>query len=378
MRQFFILTLIIGLLSFSLCLAAREMDWEDLSEPVTITCQEDGAKVIVKYVKTSYIVVAGRMFGNYTPTIVYNPCVVLCESGKHLLGFVGGHHDSRPIGWNEPIPIFSNNHDITLPEFTLEKSNAFSNVTTYKLTTVSNNEPPLPGGTLMPQFMTIWLDNTDKDEHCGGYNYLVPVYNEGYQYDKIKDMLLFEIESYLQNYRDFFMAVPPKGIWFPPNLDTEYALDIIRQFDEEIYEKISAQYRELANKRSDNAGFLATRVYLYYYTMLKSQVYEKSFIAFADEILNIPEELPTNQEELELYLNWIERKLRLVRQHNTPAGSMIDHYGTQIKFEVIPEGLKATSAGADKEFGTVDDYWIIRYPDGAFEMHPDYNCGLTP
>ena len=61
-------------------------------------------------------------------------------------------------------------------------------------------------------------------------------------------------------------------------------------------------------------------------------------------------ELPVNNDELRSYLNWI-----VIIEGVDTVENLKDAYGKSIKFEVIKDGLKATSAGPDKVFDTQDD-----------------------
>jgi len=77
---------------------------------------------------------------------------------------------------------------------------------------------------------------------------------------------------------------------------------------------------------------------------------------------NLEGGLPRTDEELQLFLEWklnlsnaIKNRETIIFNPTYPYKSLEDYFGTALKFEIIDEGLKATSAGPDTEFGTDDD-----------------------
>jgi len=94
------------------------------------------------------------------------------------------------------------------------------------------------------------------------------------------------------------------------------------------------------------------------YTILTRYTpYFDKIIYIADEKakeLKLKRRLPTTEDELSKYLIWLDF-------FYAPNNNRLDIYGVEIKVEIIPNiGLKATSAGYDKIFGTADDIVFVR------------------
>ena len=81
---------------------------------------------------------------------------------------------------------------------------------------------------------------------------------------------------------------------------------------------------------------------------------DKSLLKPNLTIPNIKGKLPQTKKELNEYLTWISK----IEGYDTPD-ELLDLYGTQIRFEIVTNGLKAISAGEDKTFDTLDDLFYI-------------------
>ena len=83
-----------------------------------------------------------------------------------------------------------------------------------------------------------------------------------------------------------------------------------------------------------------------------------------DQRPNITGDLPINEIELEEYIRWMTEVYQMIRGERFEG--LIDYYGTPLKYEITPEGLKIISAGRDKILETEDDEYILR-------EYKDYN-----
>jgi len=74
---------------------------------------------------------------------------------------------------------------------------------------------------------------------------------------------------------------------------------------------------------------------------------------------NIDGELPVNEQELADYLAFMRNGLSKL-EYFIVGDELLDIFRTPIRVEIVTDGLKATSAGPDKEFNTEDDIVFIR------------------
>jgi len=240
---------------------------------------------------------------------------------------------------------------------TANRQDKYENVTSYKITF-----PLLLDYELQDQSLFVWLDNKSSKYH-GSLNY-PPVYfndnsvksdEEKEVYDCLKDMYIDYVEKELNRCQKLFYA------------DVDYRLDqtirlsatVIKAFDEqlaqELFEKINLT--DFWQNKTDIYKRLNTKLLSdYCRTVNMIQNFNNQFDSrkwFAETRPNIKDELPTTKEEMLEYLRWQSLNFKEGRGHD-------DAYGTSVRFEIIPEGLKATSAGKDKVFDTDDDQYFVR------------------
>ena len=83
----------------------------------------------------------------------------------------------------------------------------------------------------------------------------------------------------------------------------------------------------------------------------------KKFMEMAKSRPNIKGNLPKNDDELTEFLSW---RLSVLSALDSKTTQFIDYYGTEVKFELVEDGLKVSSAGYDGKFDTADDFVYVR------------------
>ena len=274
----------------------------------------------------------------------------------------------------------------------VEKYKEYENVTQYNVT----------GGDIFHKRSIImfhenyfWLDkNGDKFDNCWtDLNNSITLNETGLKvipkeyYDYIRDMLLYEVEEAFASLRKSFKngrAVYPR-VFFKPENEYTLMLNSIKMYDPEIMEKYDEELKTFKIHTDKIEGNQVTPVLLKLYTcpaFVLNGTHKEGWYIYSDvrtvskpnalhyftsrEYSNdiIPDhkpdmkgDLPVNQEELASYLAWIAA----IWQKDS-IEDLTDDFGTPIRFELTDIGLKATSAGSDKIFGTDDDIvYISRY-----------------
>jgi len=263
--------------------------------------------------------------------------LIMCENG-HVLGTV-----------RHPEYYFTEPNYFTLK---LERDEDFKNVTLYKLLFdfEFNGKP-------QQREWLIWFGH-DKEQFCCGcrddvdYSYLTKNKSQDFinnRYELLKDMCIKYTQDDLERLR---MAVKTYTI-VPMSLDNTFT-SFIYLNDRELSQKISDDLNELQQKAwSEEYGIvLANRGRLKRYTLpIWLAVRDSEWNAQVPRVENLSDELPRTEEELKDYITWITRGFRPFFDDEVA----LDIYKTPIKFELTEEGVLATSAGEDKEFGTEDD-----------------------
>jgi len=188
----------------------------------------------------------------------------------------------------------------------------------------------------------------------GDYNYTETTEDREY-YEYIKEVYIFIVEEEIKRCKDWL----ENDIDYVINDEAYEAALTIRVFNEELGEQLLDQLEELyanENKSLYDKGANIRWISSYVQTVSEFKRFYKDIDALAEYADTFPEfqgELPVNGEELQEYLTW-----QIVPYQE--GAVMDDYFDTQVKFEIVPEGLKVLSAGRDKVWDTEDDQHLIR------------------
>jgi len=209
----------------------------------------------------------------------------------------------------------------------------------------------------------VWVDKKNNG-WCGSFTYPPMTFNEtsketeqGREYcDYVKDFYVNVIDKEIDRCQIFV----EKKEDFQFHRHTTYeAAYCIMTFDLPLGQ-------ELLNRLSKLSEYEQINFYLSYGTSLKLSFYcmtvnefqsifrEVGLGSIADTKPGFDTLLPRNEGELDNFIKW------KISCYQTDYTEMLDAYDNPIDFEIVPEGLKAISAGPDKEFGTDDDIVFVR------------------
>jgi len=208
----------------------------------------------------------------------------------------------------------------------------------------------------------VWID-IENDKFCGTYMYPyiyfdidnIPTDDGRDYYNFMKYFYISEIEKEIQRCNDIFT----NNVDYKINREIFYGYSAFKIYDKEMENRFASQLAELnKNKWKFGREYKNDMVWVESSVMSVSNIQDLYYRVlnnkdFAKTRPDIIGELPTTDEELEKYLSW---------QTSNYVGDPVlkDRYHTPLKFEIIPEGLKATSAGKDKIWDTEDDRYFIR------------------
>jgi len=137
----------------------------------------------------------------------------------------------------------------------------------------------------------------------------------------------------------------------------EFNADIVSQYSDivERLSKESSRNRSRMNNNVSRLSFYTESVskMTYLFNSINSDGSYTGFLKAQPKY-----NLPKTQEELSEYVAWRSSIIR--------GNILNDVYDTPIKFELVPEGIKAMSAGHDKIWYTEDDQYFIRHPFTLF------------
>ena len=310
------------------------------------------------------------------------PYAILCEDKDQILYLFELHKD-----------FFK--RDDAKYELKISKNKEYENITTYsfdlKYTFLDYKDDLELGGELVIT-SEFWADKK-HNKYCGSLEYppfpLMPKYfnepvEEGWSissgYIVLIDINRDELSEYYFCVADYYLEVSDGYIdeahqklandeIFPIVDYREYDIRALMYlFDYETglkkAEEVGVLYNKASviRKRKNTVSYLT---YLTQYTDATVAYFEKRLLNEYDPpsaeqqqaMKNKPEfesQLPRTEEELKEYLAWMQALYRFY------TDKLYDDYGTEIKFELIPGGLKATSAGLDRIFGNEDDIVFVR------------------
>jgi len=210
--------------------------------------------------------------------------------------------------------------------------------------------------------MKVWIDK-ENDKFCGTYMYPYihfdtnkEVSDDGKDYyNFMRYFFIFEIEKELKRCNEIFT----NNVDYEINREIFYGEYAFKIYDKEMEDNFAAQLAELLKnewkfKREEQTNLM----WIQNRCMSVSEVQKFYKMArvnedFAETRPDIAGDLPTTNGELKNFLDW--------RTSNFVVEPVLkDRQGTPIIFEIVSEGLKATSAGPDKEIGTDDDIVFVR------------------
>ena len=274
----------------------------------------------------------------------------------------------------------------------INKQIDFENVTTYTFTLQYNNIGQVlvpPGQTFWPKFRfstDIWIDKNDK--YCGSLMYppypFLEYYSDLSYESRIFDpktgqyvgyKLNIDIDTGLLNeyyicVKDFYIDLAEKSLTFYLNSGYGWNTDFRERFEKILYlmRYCDNDTWDIFNDKFKNASKIVAANELYQYNVLRLENHTLGVSSIIIERnryhpVRIPENIPNfdfpkTTEELNEYVTFI-------KEVYNPA--MQDYYGVEIKIELHPLGLKATSAGPDKVFDTDDDIVFIREHESVAE-----------
>ena len=230
----------------------------------------------------------------------------------------------------------------------------------YEILTIENYKKFIPKeGDTITERIKVWVDKNDGI-YSGSLMYtpidLTVSSFEGYEYYAvIQDVLLDLVNEEFDNFAKDFQNNELH--------ETDYFFDKIfnwvTMYDEsadKLKDRLQALKSDDFQIHAERAKKGVNRLYLSQFTSPISVIQKLPFVQMKglQERPDIEGDFPKNEQELDIYTTWII-KLHGKQDDNIPY----DAYGTPIRFEILDDGLKAISAGADKEFDTDDDIVYI-------------------
>jgi len=314
-----------------------------LNEKYVLTA-DDGRTIIFRKLNDHYDDKV-RMQIKYTGQLPQNESFyfVLCENETHILHFF----DEERNYWNK------RKNDLKL-----NKKAEFKNTTLYELDFIVNNE--LNGN------IALWEDK-QNDMYCGSSSWVslnyIDYFDEDF-YSFLRDLYIYQVYNELKEGDES----QDKHILFSPSYFMNKVLNPISFYDvdigkdiEENIEKLKVRNGAIRLARTGNQSILERFTLPINFLITLSEVMKsegditslkKNLSYDADS----PSSLPQTEEELEIYKNLVQECYK----GTVFDTKMFDYYGTIVTFAIVSEGLKATSAGPDKAFGTDDDITFIR------------------
>ena len=236
---------------------------------------------------------------------------------------------------------------------TLVKYGDFNTLTVHNFSYTSKNDKLIEA--------KVWIDK-ENDKFCGTYTYKYMSFSTDKEvtddgrnyYNFMRDFFISEIEKELQRCNDIFA----NNVDYEINRNIFYGNYAFRDYDKEMEERFAAELETLLKNEGKFRRELNLNLWwLQNHSMTVSEIQQQYKLLKMDTDLaytrpDIVGNLPRTDEELEKYLAW--------RTKNFVGEKVLkDRQGTPIKFEIDPLGLKAISAGPDREFGTDDDVIYI-------------------
>ena len=298
---------------------------------------------------------------------------ILCEDKDQILDFFKLHKD-----------FFK--RDDAKYELKISKDKGYENITTYSFNlkyTFLDYEDDLESGGEIVVTSEFWADKK-HNKYCGSLEYppfpLMPKYfndtklmlSSGYivhigiNRDELNEYYFCVADYYLEIIDGYIDEARQKIA----NDEVAYVDDVVRNIMQLIRECDNGTWK---NKNKEFEMFENKNVIIFIKQTLNdyTQYIDVKISEFEKQLLNgyrlseeeqqalehkpkFENQLPTTEEELKEYIEW----MRVL--HRTYADKIYDYNGIEIKFELIPGGLKATSAGLDRIFGNEDDIVFVR------------------
>jgi len=280
---------------------------------------------------------------------------LICENRTHILHIFYSQRGQLSECYNKIKEKF------TL--FTKDKE--YGNYTTYRTDLVyfSIFSPYVEVLPIPPTTLFLWLDKED-DTSCASISNIRRIQSVDEikaDYGLFKDIYIGYITDELNDYEDKLDNFKGSMLWS----DQEKILKHIFANDEIVGTELSERYKNLEERKKNMAPVFRTLTFINFYTQPVYAAYLKQGwdYDYFDKP-NIEGDLPITQEELEEYLKWIRKGYERFWRND----EFDDDFGNPIRFELIEEGLKATSAGIDGEFDTGDDLVKIRRYDEEIDL----------
>ena len=265
-------------------------------------------------------------------------------------------------------------YDLTFTYTYIDYYSAIIPISPWQLSDEYHPQPPLPGATLK-DVLKIWIDK--EDGVSGGSIIYTPIELttasfESYEYyTSIEDMLLYLVQEEFNNFEKSFQDIMPYEIDF-------YFNKILKSIvinAPETGKKLQKEFNTLKSQNIEvTQQFLRrenTKTLLTWYTSPIFILHEKlnDNRTRSEELLDVPDrpevvgEYPVTEKELEAYKDWIliilNQKIIILNGVEQVLDTPLDDHWNPVKFELVDRGVKAISAGEDKEFGTDDDIVYI-------------------
>jgi len=223
-----------------------------------------------------------------------------------------------------------------------------------------------------------WVDTKNDGKYSGSFSYPAFPFTSDEeqrtleakeQYEALSDFLIY----YANQQLDRFEYILQFTVTYTVPATLKSVIAYITVYDEEKGTFLKNRYDELLILREkvkvDSGLVRATQSRLLSFTTLVSQSPRatKSWDYTAPQKPDIVNDFPTTEDELDTYLKWMAMGYKSL---TSEGGELCDAFGNPLRIQFIDKSIKAISSGADKEFGTKDDIWIIRYSTGAYDDYP--------
>ena len=208
----------------------------------------------------------------------------------------------------------------------------------------------------------LWIDKLN-DELCGTFIYQIVnhgiVFKEklsqqhyNFVEDFYIDYLFTAFNKYDELYNNYIDFTVDSSIYVIHGALMIHNRKFVEEedIDGRISDYREKQYRFYAAEKNTSYAFELYTMSVSYFSVLWGS--DENINPFLKHKPDIKYDLPINDDELKRFLDW--------KKSGNPNLEFNDGYGTPVKFEIITEGLKVTSAGRDKIFGTGDDKHFIR------------------
>ena len=223
------------------------------------------------------------------------------------------------------------------------------------------------------QTVFFWVDKDSK--YSGSLDYPAIRFSDRdeskKQFEELSDLFLYLVNQELDKFEGLLDQQVRTYYNVPDNIRD--LIKYISLHDKEVGNELQKRLDNLNIRREEwyhtALAITNTQTRLSAFTCIVSQspLTVSSWDSAAPEKPSIAGELPTTDEELAVYLDWMATGYNGCVDEN---GNLCDIFGTPINFELVEYGLKAISAGPDKEFGTKDDIWIMRHESNNYNEYP--------